>query len=92
MRQKPRGKEAHATELIAKAVLAHRTVLQEIVCIPDLSESKRELAREARRLLESIQSIERQFRILCCQLPELPPRKWLPPSAAGWANTSMSNE
>ena len=58
------GKAAHATELIAKAVIAHRTVLRELVCFPDLSERKRELAGEARRLLESIQSVERQFRIL----------------------------
>ncbi len=58
------GKAAHATELMAKAVITHRTVLREFTNIPDLYESKRELKREARRLLESIQSVERQFRIL----------------------------
>jgi hypothetical protein len=58
------GKAAHATELMAKALTTHRTVLREFANIPDLYESKRELAREARRLLESIQSVERQFRIL----------------------------
>jgi hypothetical protein len=50
------GKAAHATEPIAKAVIAHRTVQGELACIPDVYESKRELAGEARRLLESIQS------------------------------------
>jgi len=58
------GKAAHASELMAKAVTTHRTVLREFANIPDLYESKRELAREARRLLESIQSVERLFRIL----------------------------
>jgi len=58
------GNATHATELMAKAVITHRTVLREFENIPDLHESKRELAREARRLLESIQSIERQFRIM----------------------------
>ena len=51
------GKAAHATEPIAKAVIAHRTVQGELACIPDVYESKRELAEEARRLLESIQSV-----------------------------------
>jgi hypothetical protein len=58
------GKAAHATELMAKAVTTHRTVLREFANIPDLYESKRKLAREATRLLEAIQSVERQFRIL----------------------------
>ena len=58
------GKADHASELIAKAVNAHRTVLRELMGISDMYESKRELVGEARRLLESIQSVERQFRIL----------------------------
>ena len=58
------GKADHASELIAKAVIAHRTVLRELVGISDMYQSNRELAGEARRLLESIQSVERQFRIL----------------------------
>jgi hypothetical protein len=56
------GKVAHATELIAKAVITYETVERELVCIPGLNESNRELKREARRLLESIQSVERQLR------------------------------
>jgi hypothetical protein len=58
------GNADHATELIAKAVIAHRTVLRELACISGVYQSKRELAGEARRLLESIQSVERQFLIL----------------------------
>jgi hypothetical protein len=58
------GIAAHATELMAKAVITHRTVLREFANIPDLYESKRELASEARRLLESIQSLECRCRIL----------------------------
>lgn len=58
------GNADHAAELIAKAVVAHRTILRDLARISDLNESKRELAGEARRLLESIQSVERQFRIL----------------------------
>jgi hypothetical protein len=49
---------------MAKAVIAHRTVLRELVCIPDSYESKRVMTGEARRLLESIQSVEREFRFL----------------------------
>jgi hypothetical protein len=55
------GKAAHATELMVKAIITHRTVLREFVNIPDFYETRRELAREARRLLESIQSVERQL-------------------------------
>lgn len=58
------GKVTHATELIAKAVITYRTVERELVRIPGLNENKYELTREARRLLESIQSVERQLRTL----------------------------
>ena len=58
------GKAAHATELITKAILAHRSVLQELACIPDSYEGKRDLTAEATRLLEAIQFVERQFRAL----------------------------
>jgi hypothetical protein len=58
------GRVAHATELITKAVITCKIVERELVCIPGLNENKHELAREARRLLESIQSVERQLRIL----------------------------
>ena len=58
------GRVAHATELIAKAVITCKTVERELVCIPGLNENKHELTREARRLLESIQSVERQLRTL----------------------------
>jgi hypothetical protein len=58
------GKAAHATELIAKAVKTYKSVQQELVCIPDYNGDKRELAQGVGRLWESIQSVERQFRIL----------------------------
>ena len=58
------GKAAHATELIAKAVTTYKSVQQELVCIPDYDGNKRELVRGVGRLWESIQSVERQFRIL----------------------------
>jgi hypothetical protein len=58
------GKAAHATELIAKAVITYKTVERELVCIPGVNENNRELTREVRRLLESIQSVERQLRTL----------------------------
>jgi hypothetical protein len=58
------GKAAHATELVAKALIAYKIVLLELARITDVYERKRELAAEARRLLESIQSVERNFRIL----------------------------
>jgi hypothetical protein len=58
------GKAAHAWELIAKAAIAHKTVTQALAGISDFYENKRELAQEARRLLESVQSVERQFRVL----------------------------
>ena len=58
------GKAAHASELIAKAVIAHKTVTKALAGISDFDENKRELAQEARRLLESVQSVERQFQVL----------------------------
>jgi hypothetical protein len=64
------GKGAHATELIAKAVIARNIVLQELARIPDLFdlfEPKRELKREAKRLLESIRFVESELRTLWVQ-------------------------
>jgi hypothetical protein len=59
------GNSAHAAELIAKAILAHRTVLQDLGGVStEFEEEKRELDREARKLLEAIRASERQFRIL----------------------------
>ena len=46
----------HATHPRPKVQRAHRKGQGELACIPDVYESKRELAGEARRLLESIQS------------------------------------
>jgi hypothetical protein len=58
------GRAAHASELIAKAVIARKTVRLELARITDLYQSKLELAGETKRLLESIQSMDRKFRIL----------------------------
>jgi len=53
------GKAAHATELITKAILAHRSVLQELACIPDSYEGKRDLTAEATRLLDTLRLVGR---------------------------------
>ena len=58
------GKVAHANELIGKAVITYTTVERELVCISGLNENTRELTRETRTLLESIQSVERQLQTL----------------------------
>jgi hypothetical protein len=58
------GKVAHANELISKAVITYTTVERELDCISGLNENTRELTRETRTLLESIQSVERQLRTL----------------------------
>jgi hypothetical protein len=58
------GRVAHAIELVAKAVITCKTVERELVCISGLNQNKPELTREARRLLESIQSVERRLRTL----------------------------
>jgi hypothetical protein len=58
------GNGAHAAELIAKAILAHRIVLQDLGSVStEFEEEKRELEGEARRLLEAIRAAERQSRI-----------------------------
>jgi transposase len=59
------GKAGHAAELMAKAILVHKTVLGELEGVSaTVQEEKYELVKEARRLLESIQAVERRFRML----------------------------
>ena len=59
------GNASHAAELIAKAILAHKTALKCLTSVPPgFEEEKRELQTSARRLLEAIRASERHFGIL----------------------------
>jgi len=56
------GSRIHAAELIGKAALAHKNVIQDLDGVPtEFQERKRELAGSACDLLEAIRSVQRQF-------------------------------
>lgn len=58
------GSAAHAAELIGKAILAHKNVVQDLAGVSmELQDLKRELAGSARELQEAIRSVQRQFSI-----------------------------
>jgi hypothetical protein len=59
------GSAAHAAELIARAILVHKTVFQDLGDLStEFKEEKRELDRCTRELLEAIHAVEREFRML----------------------------
>jgi hypothetical protein len=59
------GKAGRASELIEKAILAYKTLLQDAeILSAELDEEKCELHERTQRLLEAVFASERQFQIL----------------------------
>lgn len=59
------GSTGHATELIEKAVLAHKSVMIHVERVPSgFDQERRVLEEGARNLIDAIAATERQFHLL----------------------------